>query len=130
MLWKKLFLKISQYSQLESLFNKGAGFQACNLVKERLQCRWFSVNIAKVLRTCILKNICQRLLLNLMWLVGFRFSKKPFFQTSEKFGYNFLKNDITFMYLTFICNTAQKMTFSIKDFFSKCDQIRRKMRIW
>ena len=27
-------------------------------------------------------------------------------------------------------NTAQKMKFSIKDFFSKCDQIRRKLRIW
>ena len=26
--------------------------------------------------------------------------------------------------------TAQKMKFSIKDFFSKCDQIRRKRRIW
>ena len=25
--------------------------------------------------------------------------------------------------------TAQKMKFSIKDFFSKCDQIRRKLRI-
>ena len=26
--------------------------------------------------------------------------------------------------------TAQKMKFSIKDFFSKCDQIRKKLRIW
>ena len=26
--------------------------------------------------------------------------------------------------------TAQKMKFSIKDFFSKCDQIRCKRRIW
>ena len=26
--------------------------------------------------------------------------------------------------------TAQKMKFSIKDFFSKCDQIRRNLRIW
>ena len=26
--------------------------------------------------------------------------------------------------------TAQKNKFSIKDFFSKCDQIRRKLRIW
>ena len=26
--------------------------------------------------------------------------------------------------------TAQKMKFSIKDFFTKCDQIRRKLRIW
>ena len=28
------------------------------------------------------------------------------------------------------CDTAQKMKFFIKDFFSKCDQIRRKLRIW
>ena len=27
-------------------------------------------------------------------------------------------------------NTAQKMKFSFKDFFSKCDQIRRKLLIW
>ena len=26
--------------------------------------------------------------------------------------------------------TAQKKKFFIKDFFSKCDQIRRKLRIW
>ena len=26
--------------------------------------------------------------------------------------------------------TAQKMKFSMKDFFSKCDQIRRNLRIW
>ena len=26
--------------------------------------------------------------------------------------------------------TAQKMKFSIKDFLSKCDQIRRKLKIW
>ena len=27
-------------------------------------------------------------------------------------------------------NTTQKIKFSIEDFFSKCDQIRRKLRIW
>ena len=27
-------------------------------------------------------------------------------------------------------HTAQKIKFCIKDFFSKCDQIRRKLRIW
>ena len=26
--------------------------------------------------------------------------------------------------------TAQKVKFPIKDFFSKCDQIRRKLQIW
>ena len=30
----------------------------------------------------------------------------------------------------FFYHTAQKMKLSIKDFFSKCDQIRRKLRIW
>ena len=29
-----------------------------------------------------------------------------------------------------ICSTAQKMKFSIKDFFSKCDQIHSFLRIW
>ena len=27
-------------------------------------------------------------------------------------------------------NTSQKMKFSIKDFFSKCDQIQRTLQIW
>ena len=52
-----MFLKILQYLQentcLESLFNKLAG----------LQHRCFSVNIAKFLRTPILKSICEQLLL-------------------------------------------------------------------
>ena len=26
--------------------------------------------------------------------------------------------------------TAQKMKFSMKGFFNKCDQVRRKLRIW
>ena len=35
------------------------------------------------------------------------------------------------MILNFVVKlTAPKMKFSIKDFFSKCDQIRRKLRIW
>ena len=29
-----------------------------------------------------------------------------------------------------LATTAEKMKFPIKDFFSKCDQIRRKLRIW
>ena len=32
--------------------------------------------------------------------------------------------------LKILHHTTQKMKFSIKDFFSKCDQIRRKLRIW
>ena len=30
----------------------------------------------------------------------------------------------------FLTSAAQKMKFSFKDFYNKCDQIRRKLRIW
>ena len=48
---------------LESLFNKVAGLQAWKFVKKRLQHSCFPVNNAKSLRTPILKNICERRLL-------------------------------------------------------------------
>ena len=32
--------------------------------------------------------------------------------------------------MTQICHTTQKMKFFIKDSFSKCGQIRMKLRIW
>ena len=35
-----------------------------------------------------------------------------------------------FITITAKCLTAQKMKFSIKDFFSKCDQIRGILRNW
>ena len=34
------------------------------------------------------------------------------------------------IYLIMVDYTTQKMKFSIEDFFSKCDQIRRKLRTW
>ena len=40
-----------------------AGLEACNFIKERIQRRRFLVNIATYLRTPILKNIRERLLL-------------------------------------------------------------------
>ena len=33
------------------------------------------------------------------------------------------------LFANLVFNTAQKMKFSIKDFFSKCDQISRNLRI-
>ena len=41
-----------------------------------------------------------------------------------------IKRDICFADIKNWINTTQKMKLSIKDFFSKCDQIRRKRRIW
>ena len=48
---------------LGSLFNKVAGLETCSFSKKRLQHRCFPVNIVKLLRAPILKNICKRLLL-------------------------------------------------------------------
>ena len=48
---------------LGSLFNKVACLQVCSFIKKRLQHRCFPVNIANYLRTTILKNNCERMLL-------------------------------------------------------------------
>ena len=45
-------------------FNQFVVLQVCNFIKKRFQHRCFSVNIAKFLKTHILKKICELLLLN------------------------------------------------------------------
>ena len=61
---KKCSLKFHNISKktpvLESLFNRVAGLKACSFIKKLLKCRCFPVNIAKFLRTPILKNIWKR----------------------------------------------------------------------
>ena len=47
----------------ESLFDKASGLSPCNFIKKRLQHKCFPVKFAKFLRTPILKNIYERLLL-------------------------------------------------------------------
>ena len=63
---KKLFLKFRNIHRktpgLKFLFNKGAGLQAYNFIEKKVQHRCFPVN-KKFLRTLILKNIGERLLL-------------------------------------------------------------------
>ena len=44
-------------------FNRVADFRPATILKKRLEHKCFPVNIAKFLRTPILKNICERLLL-------------------------------------------------------------------
>ena len=51
---------------LESFFNKVVEIsclQHCRFVKKKLQHRYFSVNIANILTTRIMKNICEELFL-------------------------------------------------------------------
>ena len=42
------------------------GLEACNFIKKRLQLRCFPLNFAKFLRTPILKNICEWVLLRFL----------------------------------------------------------------
>ena len=79
-LLEKVFLEISQNSQentcvrvpfliklqASSFFNNAIGLLACSFIKKKLQHRCFPVSVAKILRTPILKNICERLLLNIV----------------------------------------------------------------
>ena len=50
---------------LESPFNKAVVLRTCNFIKKILQHRCFPMEFAKILKKSILKNICERLLLNL-----------------------------------------------------------------
>ena len=60
-LFKKVFLRKTPV--LESLLNTAAGLQTCNFIKKRLQHWCFPMKFATFLRTSILNNICERLLL-------------------------------------------------------------------
>ena len=66
-------------------------------------------------------------------------------ELKKVFGYNFLWKFLRYVFTAFTPpelgmlaysdlkskdTTAYKMKYSIKDFFSKCDEIRRKLRIW
>ena len=66
-LLKNLFLKILQYSQekncVGATFNKVTGLQAYEFIRKILLDRCFLMKIGKFLRTPILKNICEELLL-------------------------------------------------------------------
>ena len=63
---KKPVLKNFAILYLEFLFNKFLGLEVCDFIKRRLQLSCFPLNIAKFLRTPILKNICERLLLRFL----------------------------------------------------------------
>ena len=89
-------------------------------------------------------QICHIKIEWLRFIRTFRFDLKVFselnwFRFNSKY-----QNEFLFFYIVYIVTagrgyttsfryqdslTAQKLKFSIKDFFSKCDQIRRKLRI-
>ena len=61
---KNFAIFTGKHHVLESLFNKIPGLQVYKCIRKRLRHRCFHVNISEFLRTPILKDICERLLLN------------------------------------------------------------------
>ena len=59
----KVFLKMSHVSQENTCDGEIVNLQAWNFIKKELKHRCFLVKFAKLLKTSILKNICERLLL-------------------------------------------------------------------
>ena len=55
---------------LESLFNKVADLQAYNFIKRRVRHSCFPVKFVKLLRTPILNNISERLLLGIVFAIS------------------------------------------------------------
>ena len=51
-------------------------------------------------------------------------------KSNVSYEQRFLRAISQFFETVTLATTAEKMKFPIKDFFSKCDQIRRKLRIW
>ena len=49
-------------------FNKVTGLRPANLLEKTLWYKCFPVNFAKILRTPILKTICEQLLLVAVWI--------------------------------------------------------------
>ena len=94
---------------LESLFNKR--LKACNFIKKMLQPKCFAVNIAKFVRTSILKNICERLLLcfnmEIYFLDGFSSYKNH--EPEIKLGLHGRKKSEFFV--TFILSEGIFLTF-------------------
>ena len=84
---KNVFLKISQTSQDNTLFQEKTfkiNLQAFSL---RLQHKCFSLKFGKILRTPILMNICERLLLKMCswnWEI-LRFIHKKVFEKKPRF---------------------------------------------
>ena len=86
----------------------------------------------------LLKSCVLILELNIQFFLGLPLDvscRKKSFCFAEEQLYSFERfwlrvKSVNLLVLAFSMITARKVKFSIKDLFSKCDQIRWKLRIW
>ena len=60
----------------------------------------------------------------------YEFLQRPGFEKDPSFMTLACSKCESYWFTYGVLYTAQEMKFSTKDFFSKCDQIRKKLRIW
>ena len=86
------------------------GGKPCPIPRNQLKCHCYCIQkyVDSFLGLCNLILGSEKFCCSSCWFWLFKFIKRQFFQW----------------------NTAHKMKFSITDFFSKCDQVRRKLQIW
>ena len=70
---------------LEFLFYKVASFQGCNAIKKKLLHRYFPMKYENFLKTLILKNICERLLLCISYIDLYNSLQYTFFIFTNNF---------------------------------------------
>ena len=90
----------------------GKHLKPCNFVKKRLQHKCFPMNIAKFLRTPLLKNICELLLLHL-FLIKTRdaFAAVKLFIKKALIGQVLLSKLVGVMAHVFVIREATVFTF-------------------
>ena len=110
-------------------FNKNAGLQGPSFIKKRLEHRCFFANIEKFLRTPILKNICERLLLRVslelfsIWTNNIGSEEDAFSkikqnknrsktQLSKK---NLPFHDVLYQFVFLFFSTSRQTAFSLHD---------------
>ena len=83
-------------------------------------------------------NLWSRFMINLIYInyttIHFSYKFLGTSSTINKSKFNFQRSKLYHLQLNLLVNpllvTLQKRKLSIKDFFSKWDQLRRKLRIW
>ena len=110
---------------LESLFNKVAGLQACIFIKKRFQHRCFPVNIAKFLKTPILKS--NSIANDCFCISEIQTTNNLFYILAENYIFNFRIYKIFSYLLSFANFSSTEFVFVFAFFSHTISNISRKI---
>ena len=110
-----IFAKFTGRHLSQSLFfNKATGLKPTTLLEERLWYRCFPMNIEKLLRTPILKNICERLLLVTCWKSTKKLNRGDLLLLPCLVYMNIsYASSFSFFYLRFLCTCLENKSYLV-----------------